>query len=284
MNYGVVITGGSAQEQLEAALEAEQAGWDGVFLWEGIYGSDPYVTMGAIAARTERIRLGTMLTPAPRRQPWKLASEMLSIDQISNGRAIVALGLGATDFPGWRQIGAETDRKLRAERLDETIDILTMLWSGKASGYAGKHFPIEEFGAGPASVQQPRIPIWVVGAWFSQKSMERVARCDGLLPHVLPPAGQSEWGADDVRSALTPDLLRQMKSWIEQRRTLTTPFDIVIEGETPGDDPVKATAQLQPFQDAGVTWWIEARWSDDRDGVLQRIRQGPPIYQNPARK
>lgn len=277
MKFGVVITSGTAAEQLETALEAEKAGWDGVFLWEGIYGSDAYVTMGAIAARTERIRMGTMLTPAPRRQPWKLASEMLSIDQLSNGRAIVALGLGAVDFPGWQEIGAPIDRKVRAELLDETIDLLTSFWKGNFAGYRGNRYQISPFGDGPASVQQPRIPIWVVGAWFSEKSMRRVLRCDGLLPHILPPAAAGSWTADDIRAAFTPELIGQIKAYIDANRTLTTPFDIVIEGETPGDNAALATAKLQPLADAGVTWWIEARWSDDREGVLKRIRQGPPV-------
>ena len=277
MNFGVVITGGTAAEQLEMALEVEAVGWDGVFLWEGIYGTDAYVTMGAIAARTKRIRIGTMLTPAPRRQPWKLASELLSIDQLSQGRAIVALGLGAVDFPGWKEIGAETDRKIRAELLDETIDILSSFWSGKFAGYQGKHYQIESFGEGPATIQQPRIPIWVVGAWFSQKSMARVLRCDGLLPHILPPAGVTQWGADDVRAALTPDVLRQITTYLAQHRTLSTHFDIVMEGETPGEDAQATAAKIMPLQDAGVTWWIEARWMDGRDEVLKRVRQGPPV-------
>lgn len=267
MKYGVVLTGGEANEQLALAEEVEKAGWDGVFLWEGIYGVDPYVTMGAIAARTKRVRIGTMLTPASRRQPWKLASEMLTIDQLSQGRAIVALGLGATDFYGWKEIGEETDRKIRAELVDETIDLLTSFWGGETFSHVGKHYPIVEYKNPPPSLQRPRIPIWVVGAWKRSKSMNRVLRCDGFIPYKMDHDGSPELTANDIR---------EMKEFIAENRTLKTPFDIVVEGKTPGADPDQCVAQLRPWRDAGVTWWIEARWDDSREGLLERVRQGPP--------
>src|SRR5438477_390532 len=90
MRAGVVLPGGTATQQLAQAEAAERAGWDGVFVWEAAYGVDAWTLLAAIAARTERVRLGTMLTPLPWRRPWKVASQVATLDQLSNGRAVRA--------------------------------------------------------------------------------------------------------------------------------------------------------------------------------------------------
>src|ERR1700694_4617745 len=129
MRFGVVLPGGTATQQLELAIVAEQAGWDGVFVWESAYGVDAWTLLAAIAARTTRVRLGTLLTPLPWRRPWKVASQAVTLDQVSGGRAILAVGLGAvtTDLP---VTGEVTDLRGRAERLDEGIDLIRELWAG----------------------------------------------------------------------------------------------------------------------------------------------------------
>jgi hypothetical protein len=101
--------------------------------------------------------------------------------------------------------------------------------------------------------------------------MRRVLRYDGLLPAITGKAGNVE-----MRPA-TPGEIRQMKAWIDQNRTLTTPFDIVIEGRTPGDRPEEATKIIRPYAEAGATWWLEALWDvTDQELGLARVRQGPP--------
>src|SRR6187399_3218705 len=101
MRYAVVLPGGSATQQLEQAILAEECGWDGVFVWEAAYGVDAWSLLAAMAVRTSRVSLGTMLTPLPWRRPWKVASQVATVDQISQGRAVLAVGLGAvaTDLP-----------------------------------------------------------------------------------------------------------------------------------------------------------------------------------------
>jgi len=277
MKYGFVLPFGDARTAADLACAAEGAGWDGFFVWEPVWGIDAWVSLAAAAMRTERIRLGTMLTPLSRMRPWKLASETVTLDHLSNGRAILAVGLGAIDS-GFMAFGEVTDRKTRAELLDEGLDILTALWRGKPFNYAGKHYKVDikksTFATPfpPPTVQQPRIPIWVVGAWPRLKSMRRALRYDGLLPNVI--------GADGkVRmSPPTPDEIRAMQEFVKANRTQTTPFEIVVEGETPGEDHERAAAIVCPFAQAGATWWLEALWATRQaDKVMARIQQGPPF-------
>src|SRR5262250_2548960 len=138
MHAGVVLPGGTANQQLDQAVAAEHAGWDGVFAWEAGYGVDAWTLLAAMAARTSRVRLGTMLTPLPWRRPWKVASQVATLDQLSGGRAILTVGVGAiaTDLPN---TGEVTEIHNRAERLDEGIDLVRTLWDGGLT-YHGRHY------------------------------------------------------------------------------------------------------------------------------------------------
>ncbi|HEX8981632.1 MAG TPA: LLM class flavin-dependent oxidoreductase [Ktedonobacterales bacterium] len=271
MRYGFILPGGSARVVAESARAAEAAGWDGFFIADCVWSVDPWVSLTAAAMVTERIRLGTMLTPISRRRPWTLASQTATLDDLSGGRVILAAGLGAIDT-GFAEFGEVTDRKTRAELMDEGLDIITGLWQGQPFNYDGKHYHVREttFSPPPAPVQKPRIPIWMVGAWPRPKSMDRVARWDGLLPDKIGPTGE--------RESVGPDDLRAMAAYLAERRPAGAgPIDIVVEGETPGDDQAKAREMVQPMRDAGATWWLESRWGDGRDDEAQeRLRQGPP--------
>jgi Luciferase-like monooxygenase len=276
LRYGFIIPGGEANEIVTMAREAEEAGWDGVFYWDGIYIEsagpmfDPWAMLAAIATQTSHVRIGAMLTPVSRRRPWKLARETMTVDQLSGGRLVLPVGLGALDDGGFGKVGEPTDRKTRAELLDEGLEILTGLWSGKPFSYKGKHYTLDEMTFLPPPVQQPRIPIWVVGAWPREKSLARVLRYDGLLPAKLDANGSF---AD-----VTPGDLRAMKAYIEERRTATTPFDIIYEGRTPGDELAQAAEIVRPYAEAGATWWMEAMWEapNTPTDVRKRIQQGPP--------
>lgn len=276
MRYGFIFPGGDARTAAEFAYQAETAGWDGFFVWEPVWGVDAWVSLTAAAMRTQRIRLGTMITPLSRMRPWKLASETATLDNLSNGRVILAVGLGALES-GFAEFGEVTDRKTRAELLDEGLEILTGLWRGQPFSYTGKHYQIREteFQLPPPPVQQPRIPIWVVGAWPRRKSMQRALRYDGLLPNIMGEDGHVRM------SPPTPEEIRTIKDYIDANRTETTPYDIVVEGETPGghdrEDVQAAAAIVGPLAQVGATWWIEARWTAaDLAQVLERVRQGPP--------
>ena len=279
MRYAITLPNMNYDAQVIAdlAVDAEEAGWDGAFVWDCINmgnssAHDPWMILAAIAARTRRIRLGTLITPLSRRRPWKVARETVTLDHLSNGRFILPVGLGETSDGGFSGVGEELDRKKRAQMLDESLDIIDGLWSGAPFSYNGEHYHIKEMTFLPKPVQVPRIPIWVVGAWPRKKSMQRVLRYDGILP--------SKMNQDGSFADMTPDDLRAMKAFIEEQRTLVTPFDIVTEGETPGDDAEKAASIVQPLAEAGVTWWLEAVWQTPErergaEGMRRRIMQGP---------
>ena len=277
MQYGLTLPCLDARTLAELAHEAEESGWDGMFVWDLSWGNDVWISLAAMAMRTEGVRFGTMLTPLSRRRPWKVASEVVSLDHLSQGRVILPVGLGAAgeEHPhDWfKAVGEEVDRKKRAQMLDESLDILDGLWSGEQFSYDGDYYHIHNVTFEPRPVQRPRVPIWVVGAWPRMKSMRRVLRCDGVIPIKM----------NDDRSMveMKPDDIREMRAYIEKNRGMTTPFDIVIEGETPGDDAEKAASIIQPLADVGVTWWLEAVWGTPEtqgglEGMRRRMKEGPP--------
>src|SRR5579863_3832057 len=150
MHYGFVIPGGDVHTIPELTVEAEAAGWDGVFIPDCIsietesYPAspwyDPWILLAVMAERTSRVRIGTMLTPVSRRRPWKLARETMTLDHLSHGRMILPVGLGAAgDDAGFYKVGEALDMKVRAQIMDECLDILNGLWSGKPFAYNGTH-------------------------------------------------------------------------------------------------------------------------------------------------
>ena len=275
MRYGIVLTAGDIHEIGTMAVEAENAGWDGVFYWDGmaIPGADPmydpWVTLASIAMRTEHIRFGNIVTPPSRRRPGKLARETMTLDHLSGGRLILPVGLGAIDDLGFGGVGEATDRRTRAERLDESLEILTRAWSGEPFHYAGKHYQMAEMTFRPPSLQRPRIPIWVVAIWPRPKSVDRALRYDGIMPAAAAPGGGPR--------SVTPEEIAEIAALARERKAPGEPFDIVIEGTTPANDPAAASEQVRPLAEAGATWWVESPWDAPSVAALrQRIAAGPP--------
>lgn len=273
MRYGFLIPTGDPRVVAELAHEVEESGWDGAFYWDGICVGDmetydAWVVMAAMAMRTEKVRLGAVLTPPARRRPWKLARETVALDHLSAGRLVLPVGLGALDDGGFSKVGEPTDRKVRAQLLDESLEILTGLWGGEPFSYEGEHYRLEEMTFLPPPVQRPRIPIWVVGAWPSRKSMGRALRYDGVLVAAVGGSAESP--------SVTPGIIREVKEYADEHKDGA--FDIVWEGQTPGEDPMQAASIVRPFAEAGATWWIESPWTPPNapEDLRTRIRQGPP--------
>jgi alkanesulfonate monooxygenase SsuD/methylene tetrahydromethanopterin reductase-like flavin-dependent oxidoreductase (luciferase family) len=264
IRYGAVLPGGTATEQTELAHLAESAGWDGVFVWEAAYGPDPWSMLAAMALRTERVRLGTMLTPLPWRRPWKVASQVATLDQLSGGRAILAVGVGAIET-GLPDTGEVTALRERAEMLDEAIDLIRMLWDGGTS-YHGRHYDYETDRLDltrAASPVQSRIPIWVVGVWPAMKSMRRALRCDGVIPQYGP------LGYEPV-----PGDAGAVRAWLSEQGAADD-FDVIADGESSAVDAAAAAESVAAWAEAGCSWWLETRW-EARDQMPARLAAGPP--------
>ena len=201
------------------AREAEQAGWDGIFIPDCISIQtksvpafpffDPWVALGLVAVATSRIRFGTMVTAVPRRRPWKLARETMTLDHLSNGRLILAVGLGAAaDDAGFYKVGEKMDLKSRAELLDEGLEILAGCWSGKPFSFHGKHYQVDDMTLAPPPIQSPRIPVWVVGVWPKTKSVNRALRWDGIIPQKYKPQASEIY--------MKPEEIAELRAYVKQ--------------------------------------------------------------------
>ena len=273
MKYGFVLSKGNSSQVLELAMEAEDAGWDGVFTWDAIsIGEtpvyDPWVMMGAIATVTERVKIGAMILPLSRRRPWKVVKEAVTIDHLSNGRLVLPVALGVPDDVGYNGVNTDsTDRKERAQRLDEALEILEIGQTGEKFSYDGKHFQVKDMTLLPKPVQD-RIPVWCVGGWPHPKSLQRAVDWDGIIPVDLSPG-------KDPFARVQPDVLREIVSWCHEHRQRPTPFDVVIEGKSDGPEDID---YVKSVADAGATWFIESRWDDSEtpESLIERARKGPP--------
>jgi alkanesulfonate monooxygenase SsuD/methylene tetrahydromethanopterin reductase-like flavin-dependent oxidoreductase (luciferase family) len=262
---------------LDLAMETEVAGWDGFFIWDHIVKyndaslpvADPWVALSAIAVHTKRIRFGPMVTPLARRRPWKLARETVTLDHLSKGRLILGVGLGARSKAEFEVFGDERHPVLRAQMLDEALDILAGLWSGEPFNYQGTHYSVRETQFRPKPRQTPRIPIWVAGTWPHKKPLQRAALWDGYFPIG---AGHSQ--VDMLSVTEMSDAI----AYLKDNHLLKQRFDIVHLGITPINDPDQGAKIAAQYAKAGVTWWLEninlGRCSLAE--ARQRILMGPP--------
>ena len=287
MKYGLYLPNfgafGDARLLAELAQEAEHAGWDGFFIWDHIARPivtpmvDAWVALSAIAMSTRAIRIGALVTPLPRRRPWKVARETVSIDRLSNGRLVLGVGIGSSGGQEveWDNFGEEVDLKTRGAMLDEGLEVIRGLWSGKPFAFDGQHYQVKQSQFIPTPLQTPRIPVWVAGNWPNHAPFRRAARWDGMIPQT-----QSK-GVDELA------LLKQAIQYTRDYRKDAGPLDVVYSAApTPGDDPAKAAERIAPFAEAGVTWWLEqiypghfgSGWQEDwpLEAMRERILQGPP--------
>ena len=229
---------------------------------------DPWVTLGACAIRTERVRLGAMITPLARRRPWKVARETATLDVLSSGRAVFGVGLGSPRDAEFEAFGEEGDDRRRAQRLDEGLEILAGLWSGEWFAHSGEHYALDQVRFIPKPVQ-PRIPIWVGGNWPNPRPFQRAARWDGVVPEKV---GNQLPAPSDVRDILAYIAEQRAAASIEPDR----PFDVVVGGVTDAPDS-KGTETTGAYAEAGTTWWMERFHPKTRstDAARRRIAEGP---------
>ncbi len=198
MKFGIFLStmGNWADPEivLKYATKVEEQGFDGVFLPDHLhYGNrnqygkgtlaflDPWIMLSAIATRTKRIKLGTWITPLPRRLPWQLARDLATLDVLSKGRVILGAGLG-TPPEDYEDYGIAYNLKELGEKLDESLDILEGLWQEGKFSYDGKHYQIKNVDLKPKPVQKPRIPIMIATKGLAKKPIHRGAKYDGIMP------------------------------------------------------------------------------------------------------
>lgn len=282
-NFGAGF--GEAAPLAELAREAEAAGWDGFFLWDHVAPDprlptvDPWVALTAVALATERVRIGALVTPLPRRRPQVVARSAVSLDRLSGGRLVFGAGSGSGRPSEWGAFGEATDVRVRGEQLDEALEVLLGLWSGEPFRFAGRHHRVEEACFLPPPLQRPRIPIWVAAYWPKRRPLRRAARFDGMFPLFRknePPDEQ-------------PRLLAEALAFVRSVRASDAPFDVVhCEPPVARRDHARAGARVQAFRDAGATWWLERLVPEDLGGdwladwpaaaIRDRIRRGPPTW------
>ena len=265
-NFGEFV---DVHRLVELAKEAEDFGWDGFFLWDHIFWGgppmlDPWVALAAIASTTERIRIGAMVTPLARRRPWKLARETVTLDHLSRGRLIVGVGLGYPPEDEFARLGEDPDDRVRAQKLDEGLDVLTGLWSGEPFSYRGKHYQLNDVTFLPRPVQE-HLPLWVAGTWPTKRPFRRAARYDGVVPLMTAPSGEPK--------LLSPDDLAAVVDYVRRQRDSDTAFDVSLGAAIPSD-PAQARDVVDAFASAGATWLME--WQPNPDALSARLRAGVP--------
>ena len=268
VHYGICLANIGTYSDPRAAVRiaqaAEHSGWEGIFVWDhlafvwGPPAADPWVVLAAIASSTQRLRIGTAVTPAARRRPHVLANQVATLDVLSGGRVIFGAGLGGSPSE-FGKFGEPTDATLRAAMLDESLDLLRRLWSGEQVMHHGEHYTVDGVTLAPTPTQD-RLPIWIGGNKIA--SQLRAARWDGWIPDTAYPANAGATPEDVSRGV---ERIRASSEDPERR------FDVAVLAEHGVSEP-------RAYEEAGATWWLES--VHDRRGspedMLALVEAGPP--------
>ena len=258
------------------AVEAEQAGFDGFFLWDHLVFADdglgpsivdPWAVLCVAAAQTSTVVLGPMITPVPRRRPWVLARQTVTLDRLAGGRTVLGVGIGSPARGDFGIFGEPTDERTRAAMLDEGLDVLAGLWSGEPFEYRGTHYSIDPVRFRPTPAHGSRIPVWVGGVLPARPPMRRAARWDGAVPIRFRERSLARPSADDI--AAVRDLVLRLRGSLDG-------YDLVVWAEVTAD-PAAVLVELPEYATAGTTWWIETAKPepDWYAGLRRRIARGP---------
>jgi len=260
---------------VELAVAAEAVGWDGIFVWDHLLyreeaaAVNPWISLAAIAQATSEIRLGVMVAALARRRPWNVARETAALDILSNGRLMFGAGLGSLEDE-FELFGEDPTARVRADKLDEALEIVTGLWTGRPFRYDGEHFRLEDVRFIPKPLQTPRVPVVVAGRWPNRRPFRRAARWDGIF-------ATHEGVAHD--EMMTIEQLMEIVDYTHSHRADTKPpFEVVMEGQTTGIDRDRDAETVAAYAQAGLTWWVEKLgwFRGTLDEVRNRIDAGPP--------
>jgi alkanesulfonate monooxygenase SsuD/methylene tetrahydromethanopterin reductase-like flavin-dependent oxidoreductase (luciferase family) len=273
---------GDPARLVELAVAAEDAGYDGFFIWDHLAFEpagrldlvDAIVVLGAIAQATERIRLGAMITPLARRRPWKFAREMVTLDHLSRGRVNIGVGLGEPAEVEFAAFGEDPAARTRAARLDEGLQIADQLMRGQEVNHSGTYYQVSGAQFAPRSQQQPRIPVWVAASLPARAGLRRATQWDGVIPVQMPadfveqPDSSIDWSQWWLDCASFTSMVAYARG-----RGVAADFDYVASGrlgERGGETPAE-------FQQCGATWWFD--WAHEAPGSfaasLAAVQRGP---------
>jgi alkanesulfonate monooxygenase SsuD/methylene tetrahydromethanopterin reductase-like flavin-dependent oxidoreductase (luciferase family) len=257
---------------VELSRQVEGAGWDGLFFWDhmlafpGMAVADPWVVMAAVAAVTERIRLGALVTPLPRRRPWVLSRQMATLDRLSRGRLIGGVGLGDDGWKEFSSFGEAVEPVIRGEMLDESLEVLKQFLKGDAVSFHGRHYTIDSQALLPTPVQNP-LPLWGAVRWPNQRPLARIAKLQGCFPIFHTPGALPPPDPTDI-AALRAALLE---------RGAAANIDIAVRCTLATEHRASVPDTLAALELSGVTWVLEAiAPGSDPGDVLRIVEQGPP--------
>ena len=278
------------QNLVDLATLTETAGWDGFFICDHLLLdpdgmlplADPSIVLGAVAAVTNKIIIGAMVTPVSRRRPWKLAKEFATLDQLSKGRLRIGVGLGGLEQE-FSNFGEDPNMKVLAQKTDEGLAIMEQLHRGEVVNFDGDIYQIEDARLLPRPIQRPRIPVWVAAMLPAKPGQRRAAQWDGIMPQVMPVMVNESQDISnlDMRVIMepSPEQIREVLEFTSPLRNTDDAFDVVVSAISYGLDKDVARKKLQSFRDAGTTWWLE--WlecgkPDSLAEVREQIMAGPP--------
>lgn len=270
MKFGITVPNFGAYFDARAtarlAADAEQAGWDGFFVWDHVNlvdqdTADPWVLLTAIALATERVRIGPLVTPLPRRRPWVVARQTATLDHLTGGRVVLGVGLGYPPETEYAAFGEDPQAGVRAAKLDEALEVVSRLWSGRPVSFSGTHYTVRDVTFTPAPVQSPRIPVWVGGIWPNRGPFRRAARWDGIVPI----------GADGL--GLAPDAFGEVVHFVRNVRAVSDTLEVVASHITTGGLAADRDAAGE-FGRAGATWVLVGAF--DIGMLREAVRRGPP--------
>jgi alkanesulfonate monooxygenase SsuD/methylene tetrahydromethanopterin reductase-like flavin-dependent oxidoreductase (luciferase family) len=265
MNFGYL---GKVRDLVELAVEAEDAGWDAVFLADHVnwadmgFHVDPWIALGLIADRTSEVLIGTAVTPVPRRRPTKLAREILTLHQLSEGRFIFGAGSGL-----WRSefadLGDPGDFATRGQMLDEGLDLLQKTWSGETFDHEGTHYQAKGQTFCPGGAE---IPIWVAASWPNLKPFRRAIRFDGVMAL-----------SQDFSNPLSFDDVRDIKRFVTDHGDAERQFNLAV-GLNSSTDAAADADRAHAYAAAGADWWQEGviPVAQSLQELRTTIRRGPP--------
>ncbi|MET9225967.1 LLM class flavin-dependent oxidoreductase [Lentzea sp. NPDC003310] len=261
MRYGIYVPSfgsslGDPSVLVSLAVAAEEAGWDGFFLWDHVVQpgepvvADVWVTLGAVAARTSRVVLGPLVTSLGRRRPWKVALEASTLQRLSGGRLVLGVGAGVPqDFSPFGE------RVSRAAAMSEGVEVVRALLSGVEVEHRGEVFEVSGVRFAPVEV-----PIWVGGNWPRSVPFRGAGHAAGVVP--------ATFGAEGL-VVLSPAEAAGVKA------------DFVASGGPAGGDVVlwggaSLPEEVAAYEAAGVTWLLTDGGAVGLEDLREFVVAGPP--------